>query len=466
MSTSRPPQRAALGHPPQLSRRSWLRAGTVSLGMLALGDLLRADSAGQSPSGGTHFPARARRVIFLFMQGGPSQVDTFDFKPELPRLADQGLNRRVGGQRMGGRLLPSPWQFHPAGESGTPISELLPRIARHADKLCVVNSMQTTNPAHPQATLMLHTGSTNMARPSLGSWVIHGLGTANENLPSFVTINPVEDLGGARNYGSAFLPGTCEGTRVAVGPRPIPNLSNGRVQPAEQREQLAAIRVMNESLLDAHDGDGELQGLLESYELAFRMQGEAPDRLDIDQEPQSVRDRYGVGSQPTDNFARQCLMARRLAEAGVRFIEVTHRGWDQHAQLKERLTANCRAIDQPIAALLEDLEQRGLLRDTLVIWGGEFGRTPVDQGNGNGRRHNASGFTMWLAGGGIRGGLRYGATDASGYDAVENPVSIHDLHATILHQLGFDHTRLTFPYSGRDFRLTDVHGQVVRGILS
>ncbi|MFO0914572.1 MAG: DUF1501 domain-containing protein [Pirellulales bacterium] len=455
---------AAMG---PLSRRRLLQAAACGFGFTAFSHLAQsAQTEGPMAPKSPHFTPRAKRVIFMFMQGGPAQMDLLDYKPELEKLAKQGFDTRVNGQRMGGKLLPSPWKFTPAGECGLPVSELLPETARHADQLCVINSMRTDNPAHPQATLMLHTGAINFVRPSMGSWIVYGLGTENQNLPGFVTINPVENLGGVQNYGSAFLPATYQGTRVNVGPRPMANLRNQRLSSAEQRQQLELIQSMNHDLLEEVDTDPALEGIIESYELAFRMQSEVPELMDLSDEPQAVQAKYGIGDRATEGFGKQCLMARRLAEAGVRFIEITHRGWDQHNQLSERLPANCRAIDRPIGALLDDLKQRDLLKDTLVIWGGEFGRTPVDQGNGNGRRHNPSGFTMWMAGGGVKGGLRYGATDPSGYDAVDNPVHIHDLHATVLHLLGFDHTRLTFPYSGRDFRLTDVHGEVVQGILA
>ncbi len=454
-----------------ISRRQLLKSGSCGFGYLALAGLATRQALAESSEGfqnplaasQPHFPARAKRVIFLFMQGGPSHVDTFDYKPELHKLAEIGDKKKYNGQ-----LMPSPWKFPRHGQSGLPISELFPHLATHADDLCLINGAHTDNPAHPQATIMFHTGSINFVRPSVGSWVVYGLGTENQNLPGFVTVNPPDNLGGAQNYGSAFLPASYQATRISVGGgSPVPNIRHPQATPDEQRRQLDLVQAMNQDLLRRLQVDSELEGIIESYELAFRMQTSVPDLIDIRDEPEAVKEMYGVGQKDTDDFGKQCLMARRLAEAGVRFIELTHRGWDQHNNLKAKLPANCRATDKPIAALIGDLKQRGMLKDTLLVWSGEFGRTPVAQNDSlNGRRHNHRGFSVWMAGGGVKGGIRYGATDPTGDEAVENKVHTHDLHATILHLMGLDHEKLTYRYSGRDFRLTDVYGNVVREIFA
>jgi hypothetical protein len=315
---------------------------------------------------------------------------------------------------------------------------------------------------------MLHTGSINFVRPSVGAWTVYGLGTENRDLPGFVTINPPARLGGAQNYGSAFLPASYQGTRLAGGGAgSLPNISNPSLTAIEQRRQIDLIQGMNRDLLARSEGNTEIDGVIESFELAYRMQTALPAVLDVSSETEVTRQLYGLDAPATRGFGAQCLMARRLAEAGVRFIELSHQGWDQHANLRQRLAANAAAIDRPIAGLLADLKQRGMLEETLVVWGGEFGRTPTGQGGGDdGRQHNNRGFTMWLAGGGVRGGLRFGATDAVGFAAVDGKVHTHDLHATILHLLGLDHTRLTYRYAGRDFRLTDVYGRVVEEIIA
>ena len=327
--------------------------------------------------------------------------------------------------------------------------------------------MRTDLPNHPQATLQLHTGSFQFVRPSLGAWVLYGLGTENDELPGFLTINPPANVGGAQNYGSAFLPAPFQGTALNAdgksGQGPIPNIRAGTT-PELQRKQLDYLQSINRDRLAVDGVNSELEGLIESYELAFRMQGAVPKVVDTRSETQATLDAYGIGKGPTDGFGRQCLLARRFAEAGVRFIEISTGGWDQHQNLRQQLTRNCEAIDQPIGALIQDLDQRGLLKDTLLVWGGEFGRTPHAQRD-DGRDHNATGYSMWVAGAGIKGGVRYGATDEHGITAVEKPMHIHDLNATILYMLGLDHTKLTYRYSGRDFRLTDVHGNVVREIL-
>lgn len=418
----------------------------------------------------THFPARAKRIIFLFMQGGPSHLDTFDYKPRLVR--DSGSASGGGKNDKASKLLASPFKFKKSGQSGIEISEIFPHLSKHADELCLINSMHTNSPAHPQATLEMHTGTSLFVRPSVGAWSLYGLGTVNQNLPGFITINPPERLGGPQNYGSAFLPASYQGTRISPstgGKGNDRDLLSQIIKPAAplaaQRKQLDLIQQMNRQLLDDAKVNAELEGVIESYELAFRMQDAVPQVLDLAGESQATREMYGIGNSATNNFGTQCLMARRLAEQGVRYIEVCHQGWDQHNSLKERLTANCTAIDQPIAALLTDLKQRGMLDDTLVVWSGEFGRTPHGQGD-NGRNHNAAGFTTWLAGAGTKGGTRYGETDEHGGKAAVNKVHTHDLHATLLYYMGLDHEKLTYNYGGRDFRLTDVYGHVVKDVMA
>ncbi|MCA9217168.1 MAG: DUF1501 domain-containing protein [Planctomycetales bacterium] len=453
------------------NRREMLRFGGSGFGALAFagmanqlsaketGDSVRENFASPTSPREPHFPAKAKRVIFMFMQGGPSHVDTFDHKPEL-----KSLHGKTAG-KQNGKLMASPWDFTPCGESGLMISELFPNLGKHADHMCLINSMHTDNPAHPVATLMAHTGALNFVRPSMGSWVLYGLGTENQDLPGFITINPPGNLGGAQNYGSAFLPAAFQGTRVNVGGDPIANI-RGKKDPRRQRRQLDLIQSMNKDLVARSKDESLVDGIIDSYELAFRMQSSVPDLVDIAGESEATKERYGINAKETSNFGMQCLMARRLSEAGVRFIEIATRGWDQHNNLKTALAKNCHSIDQPIAALMSDLEQRGMLDETLIVWTGEFGRTPAEQNNFGGRRHNNRGFTTWLAGGGVKGGIRYGSTDPTGDTAIENKVHTHDLHATILHFLGLDHTKLTYRYSGRDFRLTDVYGNVVKEIVA
>jgi hypothetical protein len=463
---------------PAPTRRNFLKSTASGFGYLAFASLAQAaaarDSAG-SPSGlaprPTHFPARAQRVIFLCMNGGPSHLDLFDYKPALKRDADKR------------NLFPTPFRFARHGQSGAWVSEVMPRLAEKVDDICFIRSMQTDLPNHSQAFQQMHTGSFQFTRPSLGAWTLYGLGTENSNLPGFITINPPADNGGARNYGSAFLPAIFQGTKIGTnqipgfyaallgvdqepGP-PLKYMDNPRLTLAEQRHQLDFIRDLNTSKLERDGVHPEIEGAIESFELAFRMQDEIPGLLDVGDESASTLDLYGIGAdRPADRFGRQCLLARRLLEAGVRFVEITSpTNWDHHFLLKDNLEESCRSTDQPVAALLTDLKQRGLLNDTLVVWAGEFGRTPFAQ-SGTGRDHNNKGYTIWMAGGGVRGGLRYGATDEHGQQAVEDPVHIHDWHATVLHLLGLDHQRLTFNYAGRDFRLTDVYGQVVHEIIA
>lgn len=471
----------------QVSRRQSLQRTAVGFGWLAASAMLHQQAAaentptsagdsGLSPTSPFHFAPRVRRVIFMFMKGGPSQVDTFDYKPKLNQ--DDGKELPFDKPRVQfaatGNLLGSPWRFRQHGQSGIPISSLFPNVARHADDICFLNSVHGTNAAHGGAALKLHTGSDTFVRPGMGAWVNYGLGTENENLPGFVTICPTLAHGGVNNWGSAFLPAECQGVPLGVASKPstaaeVKYIHNPQWSGSVQRLQLNLMQELDQHRLTSGTAEAAFDARMKSFELAFRMQTEMPRVQDLTQESEATLKMYGMDETITENFGRQCLMARRFAEAGVRFIQVTHSDsnvqWDQHADLLAGHTKNALEVDKPIAGLISDLKQRGLLEDTLLLWGGEFGRTPVAQGK-NGRDHNPSGFTMWMAGGGVRGGMRYGATDEYGYFAVENKMHIHDVHATMLHMLGLDHLRLTYRYAGRDFRLTDVAGEVHHGILS
>jgi hypothetical protein len=462
------------------SRRSFLRHAANGFGWLAF-SALTAEAADQAPPTGLlaakppHFAPRAKHVIFLCMQGGPSHVDTFDHKPKL--VADDGKPAPTAAGRRGRATLMAPrWQFSKRGRSGLWISGLFDEVARHADKLCVINSMATDLPAHPQAFSQLHTGTTQFIRPSLGAWTLYGLGTENQNLPGFIVINP--PVAASRSFGSAFLPAVYQATRIGGRmlpgfaarrggePASVANIDSPLLGREAQRDQLDLVQRLNATRLELDGGASpDTEGVIESYELAFRMQDEVPRVIDIAGESRLTLDRYGVGADDTDAFARQCLMARRLVEAGVRFVQVTHGPWDHHANLGTALENSARQVDRPIAGLLADLADRGLLDETIVIWGGEFGRTPHSQGT-DGRDHNNKGFTLWMAGGGVKGGMAHGATDDYGYEAVDKRMHIHDWHATLLHLLGIDHERLTYRYAGRDFRLTDVHGTVAREIIA
>lgn len=451
-----------------LTRRRALQSISAGFGYMAFAGLASQAGARPTPASNplaprkAHFPGKAKRVIFACMRGGPSHVDTFDYKPELTRNEGKKIENR--------KLLQSPWKFSQHGESGLPISELFPHLAGHADELCLLNGMYGDVPAHPQAFVQLHTGSFQFVRPSMGSWVLYGLGTENANLPGFISLSPPSRVGGAQNYGSAFLPALYQGTAIGALGRPIKdanvrNLTNKRLTSNLQRRQIEFIQEMNRDLKGHPGTDSQIDGVIRSYELAFRMQTAVPEVMDLSRESKETKARYGIDQSGTDDFGRQCLLARRLAESGVRFIELGHGNWDQHGGLRRNLAKNCLGTDQPLAALLQDLKERGMLEETLVIWGGEFGRTPHVKKD-DGRDHNHRGFTFWMAGGGVRGGMRYGSTDENGIAAVDNRVHFHDLHATILHQLGIDHEKLTYRYAGRDFRLTDVHGHVLKDILS
>lgn len=456
------------------SRREMLQRVSSGFGMMAFAGLLGERAARQAIADYTnplapkepHFAPKAKRVIYACMRGGPSHVDTFDHKPALAEH-----DGKSAPEQRGRTLMASPWKFEKHGESGLPISELFPHVAKHADQMCLINSLWTDVPNHPQAFLMMHTGEFRFARPSMGAWSLYGLGTENQNLPGFVTINPPNNLGGAQNYSSGFLPAIYQGTAIGregqkVADTRIGNITSKHLPGSLQREQLDLVQSLNRDLLGRQQVNAEIEGVIESYELAFRMQDALPEVLDLSKESKATLESYGIGSGPTDNFGRQCLMARRLAESGVRFIEVTHANWDQHNGLKNNLTNNCRAVDQPLGALLADLAARDMLKDTLVMWGGEFGRTPhVKQKDG--RDHNGTAYSMWVAGGGMKGGLRYGASDEFGIKAVENKVHPHDLHATILHLLGLDHEKLTYRYGGRDYKLTGVGGaRVIDDIIA
>jgi hypothetical protein len=459
--------------PMQPTRRQLLQRVGAGFGSLALSALLAEEARAATPtnplaSRTPHFKARARRVIFLFMPGGPSQVDTFDPKPELARRNGQPSPKLYLGQKR--NLLASPWKFHKHGQSGLEVSELFPQVANHVDKLCLLRGMVADDVNHPGGCLQMNTGERVATRPSLGSWVTYGLGTENQNLPGFIAIGPGPLIEGGRQYGAAFLPGAFQGTFVSDLNNPIRNLKNDLVTPVRKRRELDALRQLNELHQAARPDDGRLAARIASFELAYRMQTQAPDAFDLSNETREVQTLYGIDRQETEIFGRQCLLARRLVERGVRFVQLYHttggfQPWDQHSDLKGGHAKNALATDRPIAGLLADLASRGLLEDTLVIWGGEFGRTPAAEGT-NGRDHHPFGFTTWLAGGGVRGGLSHGKTDEFGWEAVEGRVHVHDLHATILHLLGLDHEKLTYRHAGRDFRLTDVSGTVVRAILA
>ncbi|MBM3757139.1 MAG: DUF1501 domain-containing protein [Acidobacteria bacterium] len=455
-----------------LSRRDLLRVSSTGFGALAFAGLSHAADnplAVRSP----HFEPKAKRVIFLFMHGGPSQVDTFDWKPLLKRDHGKPLpfaKRKVVSAETF-NLLQSPWAFKQYGQSGAWVSDLFPNLATMVDDLCFVKSMWGSNSRHGGALLELHTGSDTFVRPSMGSWVTYGLGSENSSMPGFVTICPTQSHGGANNYSSAFLPAPYAGTAVGSVGVPareakIPFITNKETPRDIQRMELDYAQAMNRKQLESTGPDRALEGRIESFELAFRMQAEAPELQNLDGESEATKKMYGLDDPMCEDFGRQCLMARRLSEKGVRFVQVSHTyKWDQHADLKRDHSQNAREVDKPITALLKDLKARGLLKDTLVLWAGEFGRTPTAQA-ADGRDHNPEAFTIWMAGGGVKAGLSYGATDEYGYYSVENRVHFHDLHATMLHLLGMDHLKLTYRYAGRNFRLTDVHGNVVKDLIA
>lgn len=475
--------------PAGLSRREMLRVCGNGFGTLALANLLAEEAGAQGRKTNDQRPARdplapkppmyaakAKRVIFLFMSGGPSHIDIFDPKPKL--TADSGkplpFEKPKLERTKTGNLLGSPFEFKKHGQSGADVSELFPQIAGCVDDMCILRGMYADNINHNGACLQMNTGEQAFSRPSLGSWLTYGLGTENQNLPGFVVISPAQPAQGAPLWTSSFLPAAYQGTLVNDLKNPIANLSNPRFSAERQREQLDVLKQLNELHRKGREDDTQLSARIASFELAYRMQMQAPEAFDVNRESAETKKLYGLDEPTTEIFGRQCLMARRLVERGVRMVQVYHTAtskrnscqlWDQHSGLREELRNNCASTDKPIAGLLQDLKAHGLLKDTLVIWGGEFGRSPTAE-NGNGREHHPFGFTMWMAGAGIKPGLVYGATDEYGWHAVQDKVHVHDLHATILHLMGIDHTKLTYRYGGRDYRLTDVYGNVVQGILA
>lgn len=452
-------------HPSLFSRRMALQTTAAGFGYMAFNGLMAAEAIrkGQplkplAPKD-SHFAAKAKRIIFVFMEGSMSQHDTFEYKPDLFKH-----NGKAGPG--GGTLTASKFKFSQHGKTGTWFSELLPSIAKHSDKLCWLRGLHTDTPAHPQAVVQLHTGSANAAltRPSMGAWLLYGLGTPNQDLPGYITVNPPPNFGGAVNYGSAFLPAHYQGTRITDQGH-LANLKPSLSTPV-QRKQLDLIQSMNRDYAGLPGAPDPVEAIIDSYELGFRMQGKVSELLDISKEPLKVQEAYGVNDGGAKGaFARQCLMARRLSEAGVRFVEICQGGWDHHNNLHKGLLDRTNSVDQPTAALLTDLEERGLLDETLVLFGSEFGRLPTAQGQ-DGRDHNITGYSMFMTGAGVKKGFNYGGTDELGIKAVEGRMHINDLHATLLALMGLDHERLTYRYAGRDFRLTDVAGEVARDIFA
>ncbi len=468
---------------PKISRREVLSRCGMGMGALALQPLI-SELAGAGTTGvnpllpkSPHFAPKAKRVIHIFCNGGPSHVDTFDPKPALDTYAGKPLpGETPRTERQTGAVYPSPFKFKKYGESGIEISELFENVGRHADDLCVIRSMHANVPNHEPSLLLMNTGEARLVRPSFGSWMTYGLGTENQNLPAFVAMcpggYPIQE---SQNWQAGFLPGIYQGTYIDTQHQSVDKLiefiENRRVSGPDQRRQLDLIQSLNRMHQDARDEDPQLESRIQSFELAYRMQSEAAEAFDVSREPQHTLDAYGPGTQ-----ARQLLIARRLLERGVRFVQVWHgagQPWDNHDDIEVNHRRLAKETDQAIAALLTDLKERGLFEDTLVIWGGEFGRTPTvelpkegsNAGKINGRDHNHWGFSMWLAGGGTKGGHVHGATDEFGFKAIENRVHVHDLHATLLHLMGFDHEKFTYRWAGRDFRLTDIHGHVVKDLI-
>ena len=467
--------------PRPLSRREMLRTCAGGFGGLALGALLNDQSfAAPSPLAPkpSHFPAKAHHVIFLYMDGGPSQVDTFDHKPMLAKYDGQDPRQAMGQLEPTqfnniGRVMKSPWKFQQYGESGIWVSDLFPHLTRHVDDLCVIKSMVAPFPEHTAANYFLHTGSGLQGRPSMGAWVGYGLGSENQNLPGFIVLNGgLIPPGGLDNFNSGFLPAAYQGSVFKSGDHPVANIRPTEPSPELQRNKLALLADLDAQSLEEIGTDDALESAIANYETAFRMQTAVPELMDLSGETLATQRMYGFEEpwQGTKIFARQCLLARRLVERGVRFVEVTCPSgngdrWDQHSNLVDGHQKNAVSVDQPIAALLTDLKSRGLLDTTLVVWSGEFGRTPFAQGS-DGRDHIQFAFSLWIAGGGVKGGITYGETDDWGYRTVHDRVEVHDLHATMLHLLGLDHTRTTFRFSSRDMRLTDVHGRVIHEVLA
>ncbi len=461
-------------HKPILTRRDFLTRLGMGVGALGLGSLLSQDSllAADVDLTGSPLapkmpplPGKAKRVLHIFAAGAPSQVDTWDPKPALARLDGQTVGNR------GGVAMPSPFKFFSRyGQCGMEVSEVFPNIAKHVDDIALIRSMYTDIPAHEIGTVMMNTGSRQIPKPCLGSWTVYGLGSENQNMPGFISLHNGGGLppGGTQNWSSAFLPGVYQGasinTQASTVDQMIETVSSPYVSVAEQRRQLDLIHQLNEIQSQRLQKDAQLEARIEAYEIAFKMQAESSDAFDVSKESDAVQEAYGRTPQ-----GRQMLIARRLLERGVRFVQIWAGGWDHHQDLEVKLPERAREIDQPLGALLTDLKQKGMLDSTLIVWGGEFGRTPTRDRNGNatpGRDHNAKGFSLWMAGGGAKGGTIHGATDELGESAVQDPVHVHDLHATILRLLGFDHTQLTFRYNGRDFRLTDVSGNIVKAVMA
>jgi hypothetical protein len=467
--------------PKKVSRRWFLKECRIGLGAIALGHLLgRTGSAAPTQQvvnplapKQPHYEAKAKRVIYLFMAGAPSHLELFDYKPQLAKYdgqlppADLVKGYRAAFINPSSKLLGPKFKFAKHGKSGAELSELLPNLATVADDIAIVRSMVTDAFNHAPGQIMMNTGSPLFGRPSIGAWATYGLGSESQDLPGFIVFSSGSKgpSGGNSNWGSGFLPTVYQGVQFRGGSEPVLYLSNPRgVDSETQRDSLATIRQLNQMRLDEM-GDPEIATRIHSFEMAFRMQSSAPELMDLSREPKHILKMYGA-EPGKSSFANNCLLARRLVERGVRFVELFHEAWDQHGNLVNDLKKNCKNTDQACAALIKDLKQRGMLEDTLVLWGGEFGRTPMVQGGSDGRDHHPNAFTMWLAGGGIKPGVTLGESDEFGFNAVKDRVHVHDLHATILHLLGFDHTRLTYRFQGRDFRLTDVHGQLVTQLLA
>ncbi|HZT78657.1 MAG TPA: DUF1501 domain-containing protein [Gemmataceae bacterium] len=470
-----------------LSRRDMLLRCANGFGAVALAALLGDPAYGATPGPNApgspgkdplaprppHFKPKANSVIFLFMDGGPSQVDTFDPKPLLTKEHGRPFKMKIEPTQFNnnGAVLGSPWKFRQYGRSGIPVSELFPHVARCVDDLCVIRSMTSNFSEHTNANYFIHSGHGQQGRPSMGAWVTYGLGTACRELPGFVVLHSgMIPPGGLDCFNNGFLPATFQGSLFTRGDNPVADLRRTEPTPQLQQKKLALMRKLDQELIGRTGGDDKLEAAIANYELAFRMQTAVPELMDLRGESVATQKLYGLDDRKTEVFGRQCLVARRLVERGVRFVEllcpsVGHDRWDQHSNLRGGHTANALAVDKPIAGLLRDLKARGLLDTTLVLWGGEFGRTPFAQGS-DGRDHNPFGFTVWLAGGGVKAGTVYGATDEYGYHVVEGKVEMYDLHATMLHLLGMDHKRLTYRFGGRDMRLTDVHGEVIQGVLA
>ena len=470
---------------PCLSRRQWLNRSAVGFGSVALSvlaseadygnHLLAADNKDRLATRPTHFAPKAKNVIFLYMDGGPSQVDTFDPKPRLKRDNGKPFAMKIEPTQFNniGRTLASPWAFKPHGKSGTPVSDLLPNVARHVDDMAVIRSMTSKFSEHTNGNYFLHTGIGIQGRPSMGAWASYGLGSRCRDLPGFVVLNGgLIPPGGLDCFNSGFLPAAYQGSVFNSSRAPVANIRRTERTAKLQQQKLKLLQKLDSSVLNRLGKVDQLESAITNYELAFRMQSAVPEVTDLNQETAATRKMYGLEAKTkgTATFGRQCLIARRMVERGVRFIELTcpsvgHDRWDQHVNLKNGHTDNARAVDQPVGALLTDLKKRGLFKHTLVVWSGEFGRTPFAQGR-NGRDHNPFGYTMWMAGGGIKGGTIVGKTDEYGYKAVDNVYEIHDMHATMLHLLGMDHTKMTFRFSGRDMRLTDVHGKLIKEVIA